>query len=332
MPMSTRSAKSAIGGTSRCQVCNNPDTERMVSCGQCTSLWHFQCVGVDDEIVDPVRTFACPKCQQPLVSTAAGKKTTNTGKSTSKHSSVPSERTSSSARARRAQLQMEKLEAQKALALKRLELGDVSSQQSSRSKVEQWQQKQNEMLSLTIVTTAATVTEAELQEGIATTSRIGASQGGETQPAGDVLGEPADDEEEFASGRSDTEEEEDENDTSVESHEDATLTENIDAVERPLNAPRGPSSTSTPIRVSSRLNKGVPPFRFRETSSLPTGPATAVFARRGLPPTPPRLDPEIQTKSTNKLFDPMLPSPPSPALPAFLLPVELPPRLIFYLN
>nr|XP_029709623.1 uncharacterized protein LOC115255660 [Aedes albopictus] len=84
----------------------------------------------------------------------------------------------------------------------------------------------------------------------------------------DVLGEPADDEEEFASGRSDPEEEEDENDTSVESHEDTTLTENIDAVERPLNAPRGPSSTSTPIRVSSRLNKGVPPFRFRETSSL----------------------------------------------------------------
>ena len=77
-------------------------------------------------------------------------------------------------------MQLEKLEAQKALALKRLELESkkleleaevleesfrlreeieqdevsdtrsVSSQQSSRSKVEQWQQKQNEMLSSTI--------------------------------------------------------------------------------------------------------------------------------------------------------------------------------------
>ena len=64
----------------------------------------------------------------------------------------------------------------------------VSSQQSSRSKVEEWRQKQNEMLSSPIVTTATTVTEASLQKGITTTSRIGANHGGETQPTGDMLG------------------------------------------------------------------------------------------------------------------------------------------------
>lgn len=52
----------------------------------------------------------------------------------------------------------------------------------------------------------------------------------------------------------------DRNDSSMDSHEDTTLTE---ADKRPLNAPRGTLSTSTPISVSSRAYQEVSLFRFR---------------------------------------------------------------------
>lgn len=170
---------------------------------------------MNDSIATSDRTFTCPKCQRPSLQIPGSTKTSSVGKSNSKAGSLISGRTRSSVRARRAQLELEKLEAQKALALKRLELegkklqleaevleesfrlrdeiereggshkASVFSQQSSRSKVEEWQKRQEEILCSTIVTPAQITSVDSLQKG--TMANVEVSQGGETQPAKHLL-------------------------------------------------------------------------------------------------------------------------------------------------
>ncbi|XP_062712096.1 uncharacterized protein LOC134289727 [Aedes albopictus] len=116
MPGSTRSTRSRKVKT-HCQACKEPDTDRMVSCGHCGSWWHYACVGVNESIAEPERTFTCPICQKPSAQIPVG------GFSSSRASSkASSTSTTASSRAKKARLQLERLEAQKALAMKRIEL------------------------------------------------------------------------------------------------------------------------------------------------------------------------------------------------------------------
>nr|XP_029715124.1 stress response protein NST1-like [Aedes albopictus] len=117
MPRSTRSAP---GGKSDCTACNRPDTLRMVSCCQCGTWWHFECVNVNDSIAETDRTFFCPKCQKPSPTIPSQLKPTSEA-SRRKAVSLYGVSSTSSIRARRARLQLEKLEAEKALMERRLE-------------------------------------------------------------------------------------------------------------------------------------------------------------------------------------------------------------------
>lgn len=74
--------------------------------------------------------------------------------------------------------------------------------------------------------------------------------------AGDVLGELVD----SSSEELTLDYEDDTGDAS--SDDDAILTEQLDTVERPLNAPSEPTTTSISIRVSSRVNRRVSLERF----------------------------------------------------------------------
>ncbi|XP_062714236.1 uncharacterized protein LOC134291009 [Aedes albopictus] len=193
--------------------------EQLIAVDQtsCRSWWHFECVGVTGSIAEQGRTFTCPGCQQPSLTIPSDFEKSKVGKSVSKAGSFVSGRTRSSVRARKAQLELEKLEAQKALALKRLELenkklqleaevleesfrlreeiereggsdtGSVYSQQSSRSKVEEWQKQQEEIMSSTIAASAEIPSEVGLQKETTATIGTGASQGGEKQPGKNIL-------------------------------------------------------------------------------------------------------------------------------------------------
>ncbi|XP_055622405.1 uncharacterized protein LOC129765971 [Toxorhynchites rutilus septentrionalis] len=118
----TRSARCATPDESKCPACDNPNDQRMVSCCHCKVWWHYDCVGVDEGISAADRTFNCPRCQKPspTIPFDGRSRTKSPKRNTSKGSSVAASSTSS-VRARRARLQLEKLEAEKALTTKMLE-------------------------------------------------------------------------------------------------------------------------------------------------------------------------------------------------------------------
>ncbi|XP_058817458.1 uncharacterized protein LOC131680765 [Topomyia yanbarensis] len=129
MPNCTGSAPTV---ETHCNQCNEPDTDRMVSCCHCDSWWHFTCVGVNDSIDATDRPFTCPNCQRPsaqipVIDAPGSKANSKAGTSTS----------TCSAGAIRARLQLERLEAQKALAMKRIEL----ERREHERKMEQEKQK-----------------------------------------------------------------------------------------------------------------------------------------------------------------------------------------------
>ncbi|XP_058827154.1 uncharacterized protein LOC131687123 [Topomyia yanbarensis] len=129
MPNCTGSAPTV---ETHCNQCNEPDTDRMVSCCHCDSWWHFTCVGVNDSIDATDRPFTCPNCKRPsaqipVIDAPGSKANSKAGTSTS----------TCSAGAIRARLQLERLEAQKALAMKRIEL----ERREHERKMEQEKQK-----------------------------------------------------------------------------------------------------------------------------------------------------------------------------------------------
>lgn len=52
---------------SQCIICNQPNhaDRKMVQCDGCDHWFHFRCVGVNDSIEDPERSFKCAACTVP---------------------------------------------------------------------------------------------------------------------------------------------------------------------------------------------------------------------------------------------------------------------------
>ncbi|XP_058467435.1 uncharacterized protein LOC131440300 [Malaya genurostris] len=143
-----------------CPACNSPDDDEMVQCDYCHSWWHYTCVGVGDSVSE--REFKCPKCApspsenpHPQEDSKGSKNnspaTESAGKSTK--ANTPSERNfdqagsviSSSTKAK-TRLNLQKLEAQKALMDRQLELErrdqDRKLEQQKLQKVSEIEKKQ----------------------------------------------------------------------------------------------------------------------------------------------------------------------------------------------
>ncbi|XP_055640373.1 uncharacterized protein LOC129777849 isoform X2 [Toxorhynchites rutilus septentrionalis] len=93
-----------------CKACERPDDERMVQCRQCTSWWHHTCTGID--VSGDEKDFYCSQCTRSPPSGAV---------IVDKAASIAGNSSTSSHRAR-ARLTLQKLEAQKVLMEKQLEL------------------------------------------------------------------------------------------------------------------------------------------------------------------------------------------------------------------
>lgn len=112
-----------------CTLCKEPDTDTMVACDRCNLWYHFRCVNVGESVAD--RDWSCPSCIRGIYDISV----TNIGDDQlSRHS------TTSSVRAARAALELQRLDEQKRLDMERIEAESRRKEQEaalSRARLQQ---------------------------------------------------------------------------------------------------------------------------------------------------------------------------------------------------
>ncbi|XP_055614989.1 inactive histone-lysine N-methyltransferase 2E-like [Toxorhynchites rutilus septentrionalis] len=98
-----------------CRACGEADNSRMVACDKCEAWWHFDCVGVGESICE--KDFICQEC-------VPGEKEPDARKNAPKPSNVAGSDVGSSASStrNRTKLRLMKLQEQKAIMKRQLEL------------------------------------------------------------------------------------------------------------------------------------------------------------------------------------------------------------------
>ncbi|XP_055542920.1 uncharacterized protein LOC129728499 [Wyeomyia smithii] len=116
---------------SHCQACVEADTEKMVSCCQCNTWWHYECADVNDSIAGEDRTFYCSLCQRPSPSIPMDSVQHQTDSCSRAGSKTGSDmgRSSCGSKAKWAQFKLDRLAAMKEIAFKRLDLARREQEQ-----------------------------------------------------------------------------------------------------------------------------------------------------------------------------------------------------------
>lgn len=105
--------KSGTDPKASCPLCKEPDTDTMVACDRCNLWYHFRCVSVGESVAD--RDWSCPSCVREIYDISITKIGDDQLSRQSHNVS-----TTSSVRAARAALELQRLEEQKRLDMDRI--------------------------------------------------------------------------------------------------------------------------------------------------------------------------------------------------------------------
>ncbi|XP_038113588.1 uncharacterized protein LOC119767877 [Culex quinquefasciatus] len=139
-----------------CQVCEQPDTDRMANCCRCGSWLHFECIATSSSVVLQDRSVICPRCQYPANPAPLVPEKAKISKAGSARSGASAVRSATGVRTRLAELKLQKLEEQKKLALLRLEMEEkqreaelaVQKQQQDAERAAKKQRQEAELAAL----------------------------------------------------------------------------------------------------------------------------------------------------------------------------------------